>query len=343
MNSGPLRIGVLGCADIAWRRALPALAAHPGVRLTAIASRDPAKAARFAGRFGGEPVQGYEALLGRADVDAVYVPLPVHLHAEWVGRALRSGRHVLAEKPLTASAADTEALVALAASRGLALLENFMFLCHSQHARIRDLVAQGAIGEPRTLTAEFAFPPAADDRNLYDPGLGGGALTEVGVYPLRAALLHLGTALDVLGVHLRVDEARGVDVAGAALLADPSGRTAHLTWGVEHAYRSRYALWGSAGRAELTWAFTPSAAHRPVLRIERQDHVEELTLPAEDHFAGAVASFVDRVRDGVPSVLEGEAVVEQARLVDRVRRHAADAGGPVRPAVPTSAGSPGTS
>jgi dTDP-3,4-didehydro-2,6-dideoxy-alpha-D-glucose 3-reductase len=342
VNSGPLRIAVMGCADIAWRRALPALAAHPDVRLTALASRDPAKARRFAERFGGEPVAGYEALLDRADVDAVYVPLPVHLHAEWVGRALRSGRHVLAEKPLTASAADTEALVALAASRRLALLENFMFLCHSQHARVRDMVAQGLIGELRTLTAEFAFPPMADGRNIYRPGLGGGVLAEVGVYPLRAALLHLGAGLEVRGVHLRYDEARGVDVAGAALLADPSGRTAQLTWGAEHAYRSRYALWGSSGRIELTWAFTPSATHRPVVRIERQDHVEELTLPAEDHFAGAVASFVARVRDGVPSVLEGEAVVEQARLVDRVRRYAADAGGPVRAAVPTSAGSRGT-
>ncbi|MFB9835044.1 Gfo/Idh/MocA family protein [Actinoallomurus acaciae] len=342
MNSEPLRIGVMGCADIAWRRTLPALTAHPDVRLTAIAGRDPGKARRFAERFGGEPVTGYAALLERADVDAVYVPLPVRLHADWVGRALRSGRHVLAEKPLTASAEDTERLVALAASRGLALLENFMFLCHSQHARVRDLVAQGAIGELRTLVAEFAFPPMADGRNIYRPELGGGVLTEVGVYPLRTALLYLGAGLEVRGAHLQADEARGVDVAGAALLVAPGGETAHLTWGAERSYRSRYALWGSSGRIEVAWAFTPSAAHRPVVRIERQDHVEELTLPAEDHFAGAVAAFVNRVRDGVPSVLEGETVLEQARLVDQVRRRALGPGGQAAPAVPTIGGSRGT-
>ncbi|WP_258573956.1 Gfo/Idh/MocA family protein [Actinomadura parmotrematis] len=332
-----MRIGVIGCADIARRRTLPALAAHPGVRLAAIASRDPAKARRFADLFGGDPVTGYAALLERDDVDAVYVPLPAALHAAWVERALRSGRHVLAEKPLTTSAADTEALVALAASRGLALLENFMFLCHSQHARVRALVADGAIGEVRGLTAEFAFPPVPADSTLYRPDLGGGVLTDAGVYPLRTALLHLGPGLEVRGAHLRIDEEHGVDVSGSALLAAPGGATAHLTWGADRAYRSRYALWGSTGRIELPWAFTPPATHRAVVRVERRDRVEELTLPAEDHFAGAVAAFVARVRDGAPSVLEGAALVEQARLVDRVRRAA-----PAAPAAPTTAGSPGT-
>ncbi|MEU5878746.1 Gfo/Idh/MocA family oxidoreductase [Spirillospora sp. NPDC047279] len=350
MSSGPLRIGVIGCADIAWRRTLPALAGHPDVRVTALASRDPERARRFAERFGGEPVTGYEALLDRADLDAVYVPLPAKLHARWVERALLSDRHVLAEKPLTASAEETETLVGLAASRGLALLENFMFLCHSQHARVSDLVAQGAIGELRTLTAAFAFPPPADGHNIYKPDVGGGVLTDAGVYPLRAAQFHLGPGLQVLGAHMNVDERRGVDVAGTALLVAPGGQTAHLTWGAERSYRSRYELWGSTGRIEVPWAFTPPAAHRPVIRIERQDHVEELTLPAQDHFAAAVDAFVARVRDGVPSVLEGEAVLSHARLVDQVRRRAlAPGGGPdevdpdgrERPMASTNGGSRG--
>jgi NDP-hexose-3-ketoreductase len=204
-------------------------------------------------------------------------------------------------------------------------------------------VAEGVIGKLRTLTAEFAFPPMADGRNIYRPELGGGLLTEAGVYPLRTALLYLGADLEVRGAHHQVDHARAVDVAGAALLVAPGGETAHLTWGAEHSYRSRYALWGSAGRIEVLWAYTPSAAHRPVVRIERQDRVEELTLPAEDHFAGAVAAFVARVRDGVPSVLEGRPVLEQARLVDRVRRHALASGGQAAPAASTSGDSRGTS
>ncbi|MEU6996443.1 Gfo/Idh/MocA family oxidoreductase [Streptomyces sp. NPDC046465] len=322
MSTSPLRIGVLGCAGIAWRRMLPAIAAGEDVVLTAVASREGAKARQFTDRFGGEPVTGYDRLLERADVDAVYVPLPAMLHTEWVERALRAGKHVLSEKPLATTYKDASTLVALAEERGLVLLESFMFLCHSQHARVRELVAQGVIGELRSLTAEFAFPQKSGDDIRYLPDVGGGALTDIGVYPVRTALLHLGTDLEVLGASSHFDEAHGVDLGGAALLSRSDGVSAQLTWGMEHSYRSRYALWGSSGRISAHWAYTPPPTHSPVLRIERQDRVEELTLPAEDQFGNVVRAFVARVRDGVPSGLEGESVLAQADLVDRVRERA---------------------
>ncbi|WP_410631063.1 Gfo/Idh/MocA family protein [Amycolatopsis sp. cmx-4-83] len=315
----PLRIGVLGCASIAWRKMLPALTGNPNVVVAAVASRDPAKAARFAARFGGEPVTGYDRLLARDDLDAVHVPLPAALHAEWIDRALRADLHVLAEKPLATTAKEVEHLVASADERGLALLENFMFLCHSQHAAVRDLVADGVVGTPRTLTAEFAIPaPAAGDMR-YQPDVGGGALLDIGVYPVRTALHFFGEATDVAGATLNIDAGLGVDVGGAALLTGPRGESAHLTFGMRHAYRSRYELGGDEGRLSVLWAYTPPAGHAPVIRIERRNRVEELTLPADDHFAAVVSRFVARVRDGVPSGLEGAPVIAQARLVDRIR------------------------
>jgi NDP-hexose-3-ketoreductase len=322
VEAGPLRLGVIGCAGIAWRRMLPAIAANPEVELVAIASRDAAKARTFTDRFGGEPVAGYERLLERDDIDAVYVPLPALLHAEWIERALRAGKHVLSEKPLAPTFASAVALVQLAEARGLALLESFMFLCHSQHTRVRELTADGVIGELRSLTAEFAFPSHDYDAIRWQPDIGGGALTDIGVYPIRTALLHLGAYVDVVGATLEVDPERAVDTAGAALVVAPGGVSAHLTWGMRHSYRSRYALWGSSGRISVQWAYTPPPTHQPVIRIERQDHVEELTLPAEDQFATVVAAFVARVRKGQPSGLEGESVLRQAQLVDRVREMA---------------------
>ncbi len=318
----PLRIGVVGCAGIAWRRMLPAIDRDPDVELVAVASRDEAKARRFTRRFGGDPVRGYDRLLARGDIDAVYVPLPALLHAEWIERALLAGKHVLSEKPLAATAKDAASLVALAESRGLALLESFMFLCHPQHARVRELVADGVIGELRTLTADFAFPAKGGDDIRYRPDVGGGALTDIGVYPVRTALLYLGEEIEVLGSSLHLDHRLGVDLGGSALLARRDGVTAHLTWGMEHSYRSRYALWGSSGRISVTWAYTPPPTHGPVIRVERQDHTEELTLPAVDQFARVIAAFVARVRDGTPSGIEGESVLSQARLVDRVRERA---------------------
>ncbi|NUS14217.1 MAG: Gfo/Idh/MocA family oxidoreductase [Streptomyces sp.] len=331
MGTRPLRLGVVGCAGIAWRRMLPAVAASPDVVLTAVASRDGDRARVFTDRFGGEPVAGYERLLERDDVDAVYVPLPAMLHAAWIERALLAGKHVLSEKPLAATAADAAALVALAERRGLVLLESFMFLCHPQHARVRELVEDGVIGELRSLTAEFAFPSKGFDDIRWKPDIGGGALTDIGVYPVRTALLYLGPDVEVAGAALDVDRERAVDTAGAALVTGPGGTTGQLTWGMRHSYRSRYALWGSAGRISVQWAYTPPPTHQPVVTIRQQDRVEELTLPAEDQFARVVAAFAARVRHGEPSGLEGESVLRQAQLVDRIRELALPgSGGPAR-------------
>ncbi|WP_424185754.1 Gfo/Idh/MocA family protein [Actinokineospora sp. G85] len=319
--AGVVRVGVLGCADIAARRIVPALRKLPGARVTAVASRTAAKAEALAATCGAEPVVGYDELLDRDDVDAVYVPLPSGLHARWVRRALLAGKHVLAEKPLTTSAPDTAELVALAAERGLALVENYMFVHHSQHARVGELVASGVIGEPHHFSAAFAIParPAGDIR--LDPGLGGGALLDTGGYPVAAAVHLLGPDLAVLGATLRSAGPIGsVDLAGTALLAAPSGVSAALTFGLDHFYGSRYMYWGSTGRLSLDHVFTTPATLEPVVRIERADTVREVVLPAEDQVRNSVAAFVDAVRAGQAPKGATSAVLARARLTAEIAK-----------------------
>lgn len=314
-----VRMGVLGCASIAFRRVLPAMEEAEGIELTAVASRDPDKARRFAGHFGCAAADGYEDLLQRPDIDAVYVPLPTGLHAYWVSRALAAGKHVLSEKPLTWDRATALDLVEQARKAGLRLMENYMFLHHSQHATVRGLVAEGRIGEPRVFSASFGIPPldAADVR--YAPELGGGALLDVGVYPLRAASYFLGPELDVIGSVLRLHPTRGVDVAGHVLLATPAGVTAELSFGFEHSYRSWYGFWGDRGRLGLDRAFTPPPARQPLVRIDSQDHAEELTLPADHQFRNIVEFFARSIAEGGDVDRRFEAITHQAGLVDRVR------------------------
>ncbi|GAA0358048.1 Gfo/Idh/MocA family oxidoreductase [Actinoallomurus spadix] len=314
-----VRVGVLGCASIALRRVLPAMTEAEGVELTAVASRDPDKAREVARRFGCETAGGYDDLLDRADIDAVYIPLPTGLHAEWTGRALTAGKHVLSEKPLTCDHATALDLVDQARKAGLWLMENYMFLHHGQHRKVRDLVAGGRIGEPRVFSASFGIPPLDPADVRYRPDLGGGALLDVGVYPIRAASYFLGDDLDVVGSVLRLHPDRGVDVAGHALLCTPSGVTAELSFGFEHAYRSRYALWGDQGRLTLDRAFTPPPAWQPVIRVESQDRAEELTLPADHQFRNILESFARSILQGADYTAQAEAITRQARLVDRVR------------------------
>ncbi|KUM93618.1 oxidoreductase [Streptomyces cellostaticus] len=309
-------MGVLGCADIAWRRMLPVLAGHPCVEVVAIGSRDAAKAAAFARRFGGAPVTGYEAVLDRSDVDAVYVPLPPALNADWTRRALEADKHVLSEKPLTVTARQASELYELARARGRALFENYMFLCHPQHQVVDDLLAAGRIGELRSLTAEFTIPgkPADDIRHRRD--LGGGALTGIGVYPLRTALRYFGPGLEVAGAYLKQDPHTGVDTGGAALLTAPDGAVAHLGFGLEHAYRCRYELTGSRGRIIVPRAYTPPADHTAVVHLERDGSSEEFPVPPHEQFSSVVTAFVEGIRSGAPSPLTGRALADQARLVE---------------------------
>ncbi|MEU5959535.1 Gfo/Idh/MocA family oxidoreductase [Streptomyces sp. NPDC047525] len=316
---GRVRMGVLGCADIAWRRMLPALAAHPAVEVVAVGSRDGAKAAAFAERFGGEPVTGYEAVLGRSDVDAVYVPLPPALNAGWTRRALEADKHVLCEKPLTGSARQASELWDLARARDRALFENYMFLCHPQHQVVDALLAAGRIGQLRSLNAEFTIPGKPSDDIRHRRDLDGGALTGVGGYPLRTALRHLGPGLGVAGAHLTSDPRTGVDTGGAALLTAPGGAVAQLGFGLEHAYRGRYELTGSRGRILVPRAYTPPADHTAVIHLEHDGSHEELLVPPHDQFRSVVTAFVEGIRSGAPSPLTGGALVEQARLAEEVR------------------------
>ncbi|MFF7637021.1 Gfo/Idh/MocA family protein [Kitasatospora sp. NPDC008050] len=317
--SGPTRIGVIGCADIAVRRMLPAFESCPDTEIVAVASRDPGKAAEVARRFDCRPVHGYAELLELEQVQAVYVPLPASMHAQWVEAALDAGKHVLAEKPLSTDRLRTGQLLERAGELGLALMENVMFVHHQRHEAVRRLVADGAIGELRSFHGAFAIPAPPDGDIRYAAELGGGALADIGVYPLRAALHFLGPALEVVGAQLTVGRGRVVETAGAALLRTPGGVAAQITFGMDHAYRSAYELWGSQGRITVDRAFTPPADHIPVIGLHRGLDSEEIRLDPCDQVAATVAAFVTAVR---AKAAPAQDTLRQAALLDEVRRAA---------------------
>ncbi|MEU8552279.1 Gfo/Idh/MocA family oxidoreductase [Streptomyces roseoverticillatus] len=314
---GPLRIGVLGCASIAERRMLPSMLRQPRVRVTAVASRDAAKAASFAARFGGDPVVGYERLLERPDVDAVYIPLPPGMHAEWTLRSLAAGKHVLCEKPFATTLAEAREAVSLARERGLLLMESFMFLHHAQHAEVARLVADGAIGDLRLFSSEFGIPRPAGDAGDTGPRYAS-TLPEVAAYPLRAASLFLGDGLRVLGAQVRTEGEDGFRVAGTALLTAASGVAAQLAYGLDHGYRSGYTLWGSEGHLTLERAFSTPDDHAPVVRIERRGRTEEIRLAPDSHFTNIAGAFARTVLDGAGYEPHAEAILRHAELVDAV-------------------------
>ncbi|MFA6317549.1 MAG: Gfo/Idh/MocA family oxidoreductase [Elusimicrobiota bacterium] len=317
---GRLRLGVLGCSDFAWRRAIPALLKVPELELAAVASRSREKAEKFAASFGGDAVVGYDRLLERSDIDAVYIPLPPSMHEEWAVRAVEAGKHAFVEKPFAVSLAASQRMVEAARARGRLLMEDFAFRLLPRTAAALEAVGRGDIGEVRVLRAAFAFPTLAPGNIRYDRSLGGGALLDCGVYAVQASLLFLGAGLKVLAARLKTDPARGVDTAGEVMLESRSGAAAQLAFGFDHYYQCELVLWGSAGRLVLERAFTPPPDSETVTWFERQGRREEHRFPALNMYEGIFQRFAQTAASGKGFEDEYRRILDQAQAVESVMK-----------------------
>lgn len=220
-----LRWGVLGCAGFALRRTIPALLETPSAELIAVAGRTVEKAESFRRRFNLPRAYGsYEDLLADPAIDAVYIPLPHSLHAEWMLKSIAAGKHCLCEKPFTVNAAEAGQVRDAAEAAGIRVMEGFMWRFHPQHARATELVKSGAIGPVRLIRASFAFHYSDRSNFRMDPALGGGCVLDIGCYPVSAARYYFGE--EPVSVYARgdIDPDTGVDVDMAGIMEFPSGR-----------------------------------------------------------------------------------------------------------------------
>ena len=245
------RWGILGTGRIAAKFATELPASHTG-RLVATASRTSAAAAAFARIHGGEPVTGYEALLDRDDLDAVYLSLPNALHREWTLAALDAGKHVLCEKPMALDVAEARGMFDRAAEKRLVLMEAFMYRAHPQTQKHFDLVASGAIGEVRLIRANFTFSREATHEDArFQAGPGGGSLMDVGCYCVDFARTLSGGEPDRVECLAHRHEF-GVDDYAAGLLGFSGGSLATFTCGMTVLSDQSAHLAGSEGRIEIT-------------------------------------------------------------------------------------------
>jgi len=249
----PLRIGVLGCANIA-RQFVRDVAGSPAVKVVAVASRRADSAAAFAQQLGiGRHHGSYEALLADEGVDAIYLPLPNSLHAEWAIKACQAGKHVLCEKPLALSLAQAQAMFKAADAHGVMLLEAYPYWFQPQTGAMVGLLRSGAIGQVRTVQASFGFTLAKPDGNIrMAPDLGGGALLDAGSYPLSLIRLVMGDAPDEVLAQSSWAET-GVDISTTATLQWADGRRAQLSCAMDVANHRRATIVGTGGTIETEY------------------------------------------------------------------------------------------
>ena len=289
--------GLLGTARIN-RALIPPLRASARNRLVAVASRTAEAASAYAREWAIERAHGsYEALLADPEVDVVYIPLPNGLHAEWAIRAARAGKHVLCEKPLAISVEEVDRITAAAREAGVTVAEAFMYRHHPQTARVRELVAGGALGRVRFVRGSFSFFLSRPNDVRLDPALGGGSLWDVGCYPLSFARTVLGQEpLEVMGG--QHEGPTGVDLTFAGQLRFADDVLVQLDCSFEAPFRTVMEVVGETASLVVTQPFKPGPGAQ--LRLHRGDESEAIDVPGADLYQGEVEDLADAVLLGKP-------------------------------------------
>ena len=263
--------GVLGVAKIAIDQVIPALQISTSCELVAIASRSIEKAEKVAADFGIPKSYGsYEALMDDTEVEAVYIPLPNHLHVPWIEKCLKAGKHVLCEKPLALNTEEVKSLIALRDETGLKVSEAFMVKSHPQWARVKSIIDEGGIGELKTVHGFFSYNLEDKTNVRYVPEWGGGGLYDVGCYPIFTTRHVFDEKPTRVMATVRFDEEQEVDVLASAIVDFPSGQLT-FTSAMQLVSHQLMQFYGTKNRIELNLPFNPLHDQSAIIEIHNDD------------------------------------------------------------------------
>ena len=324
MSDRALRWGILSTANIGTGKVIPGIKKADRCEVLAIASRDLQVAKGAAERLGISKAYGsYEELLADPDVDAVYVPLPNHLHAEWTIASARAGKHVLCEKPIAMNAAETQAMVDACSSAGVRLMEAFMYRLHPSWEAVLDVVASGRLGRLRAVQSWFSYfnDDPANIRNIAE--FGGGALMDVGCYSVNLSRMLFGGEPDRVEASVTRDPDTRVDVLTSAILGFGDD-VATFTCSTRTETDQRVHVYGTQGRISVgipfnipidrpTEVFVTSGGDPPV-----SPATETLTFEPADQYTIQAERFARAVLDDEPTPIPPEDAVANMRVIEAI-------------------------
>jgi D-xylose 1-dehydrogenase (NADP+, D-xylono-1,5-lactone-forming) len=309
-----IRWGVLGCARIARLQVVPAILRCARARLQAVASREPGKLAEFRGLFGEFTAHAsYQALLDDPDVDAVYLPLPNAMHKDWAIRAMRCGKHVLCEKPLAMNSREAAEMVEVSRACGVLLMEAFMYRYTDRVRQISRVLASGALGEIRSVNSTFRFFLDRQNTIKENPELGGGAMYDVGVYPLN--LIGLVTDAEPVSVAVECFKPAGVDLNLSAILRYESGLIASLHCGFNGFGRMHSEFIGSAGMLLAPDTFLDDAGE---LMLQTKAGCERIPVALSDRYGEEISDFSAAIVEKRAPRLSLAESLRNMRSLDRI-------------------------
>lgn len=323
--SQKLRWGILGVAGINERLIGPFHSSQTA-ELRAIASRNLEKAKDYAGKNSIPTAYGsYHDLLKDETIEAVYIPLPNHMHEEWVKAAADHGKHILCEKPLTCDAGTAESVVAYCRQKGVRLMDGFMWPHHPRTRKLREFIDSGSIGEVRKVVAAFTFNltglPTSNIR--MQPESGGGGLLDVGCYTTYA--IRWWMRAEPVKVWATANYANDVDVAMSGVMTFADGRTAQFDCGFTHPLRTQVEIVGSEATIEVPNHWIPD--DQAIFRVLRQEGmfghtVETIETPGEDQIVHMLDNFAHAVFEKREAYPNPDEAVKTLKVLDALAKSA---------------------
>ena len=325
MTGDRVRWGVLGVAKIATRKVIPAMQQARQCEVVAIASRDEARAQEAAGRLGIPRAYGnYDALLDDPEVDAVYIPLPNHLHVPWTTRAAEAGKHVLCEKPIAMTAAEAATLLEVRNRTGMRIQEAFMIRTHPQWQRARALADSGELGDVRAIAGFFSYDNDDPENVRNVPDFGGGGLLDIGCYLVHAARFIFAAEPSRVAGAVDIDPRFGVDRL-ASLLLDFDGRQAIGTCGTQLQPYQRIQIVGTRGRVEIEIPFNAPPDRPCRLFVDRTGALDNCGIDVIEfgtcnQFTLQAEAFASAILERQPQPVPLEDAVANAACLDAIVR-----------------------
>lgn len=320
-----IRWGIIGAAKIAREKVIPAMQLSGYCTVDAIASRNANAAIAYAEALGiPKAYASYEALLQDAEIDAVYIPLPNHLHVPWAIKAMQAGKHVLCEKPIGLSSAEARQLLdAAKAFPRLKIMEAFMYRMHPQWQHVQDLLHSGIIGELKTVHAVFAYhnTDAANIRNI--PEAGGGGLMDIGCYCISVARMLFNGEPKMVSGSVEFDPQFKTDRLASGIMEFEKG-TATFTCSTQVSPYQRVNIFGTKARIKVDVPFNPPPLTDAHIWLHTNDEVEKIIFEAVDQYTVQADMFSKAILDNtdVPTPLQD--AVQNMLVIEAVFKSAAE-------------------
>ena len=312
-----IRWGVLSTARIAQEQLIPAIQRAGNAELVAIASRgskvhEVAKELEISIAY-----ESYEELLENPTIDAIYIPLPNHLHKEWVSKAAKAGKHVLCEKPISLTSQEAMEIIEVCRVQNVKFMEAFMYQLHPQHNRVKELVSSGAIGEIKLVTASHSF--YMDNRQnefRMNQEMGGGSLFDVGCYCIHAIRYMTGAEPVMVHCMADLDKETNVDISAFGTLQLDNGIHATFNCSFDMAGRNEYEIVGSKGTIKVPYAFRPDQnGGLGKIMIQQDDMTSEENIPG-DLYRIEVEHFSNAILTNTNPEVTGEFSIDNMRVIE---------------------------